>query len=133
MPIRALSLLTLLALLFAPVKLVAAAGAAAPAAEHHAQVADADAPATEHHAQVADADAHCSERAAATGSPTPDTQGPAGDCLTKCALACSSSLPPGPAPRFAGWDSANGAGRVPPSPALDGLGPEAADPPPRLA
>ena len=117
---RLVRILTMLALLFAPLSMIGG---------HAAMAMPAVAASASHHEQGGDQSAHCAEK----GGETEDDDGSSpGDCLTDCAVACSAiptlgcvmaDQPISPAmaqPRTL-------VGRV------RGLHPESADPPPRIA
>ena len=116
---RVVRILTMLALLLAPVSMMSGhAAMAMPAAAEEAS----------HDEQAASPSAHCAEMA---GESQDDYSGP-GDCLTDCAVACSAIPPLGSAmadrpmaPAIAQPLPLVGRGR--------GLHPESADPPPRIA
>jgi hypothetical protein len=120
-PRRLFRLLTMLALLLAPLGMRSGnAAMAIPVAPDAAS----------HHDQAASPSAHCAEMA---GESRDDDRGStSGDCLTDCAIACSAIAPLG-----------NALADRPMAPAMAqplllvgrvrGLHPESADPPPRIA
>ena len=119
---RLVRILTMLALLFAPLSMV---GGHAAMAMPTVAAASSDS----HHEQMAGQSAHCAEMAGETqggGGSAP------GDCLTDCAVACSAIPALGNvmadqplAPAMAQLRPLVGRVR--------GLHPESADPPPRIA
>ena len=117
---RLVQILTMLALLFAPLSMVGGhAAMAMPSAEMSAA----------HHEQAAKQSAHCAET---SGENQDDMGGPPGDCLTDCAVACSAI----PALNSVMADQPMAPTMAQPLPLVGrvrGLHPESADPPPRIA
>lgn len=118
---RLVRILTVLALLLAPLSMVG---------EHAAMAMPATAAPPSHHEQAADQSAHCSEMAGDTQDE--DKGSSSGDCQTDCAVACSAIAPLG---------NAVADQLVVPAIArplalvsrIAGLHPESDDPPPRTA
>jgi hypothetical protein len=118
---RLIRILTMLALLLAPLSMVG---------EHAAMAMPAMANTASHHEQAADSSAHCAEMASDTQDE--DQGSRSGDCLTDCAVACSAIPPLGNTmvdhqvvPAIAQ--------PLPLVRRIAGLHPESADPPPRNA
>ena len=117
---RLVRILTMLALLLAPLTMIGG---------HAAMAMPAAATSASHHDQAADPSAHCAEM---SGETQDDDGTSPGGCLTDCAVACSaipalcSAMADRPmAPAMA--QPLALAGRV------RGLHPESVDPPPRIA
>ena len=119
---RLVRILTMLALLLAPVSMIGGHAAMAMPAPAEASAS--------HHDPAASQSAHCAEMA---GQSEDDDDGSSpGDCMTDCAVACSAIPPLGSAMADRPMAPAMGqplllVGRI------DGLHPESADPPPRIA
>lgn len=117
---RLVRILTMLALLFAPLSMIGGyAAMAMPAA----------AAAASHNEQADDQSAHCAEMA---GQSEEDDGTSPGDCLTDCAVACSAI----PALGSAMADQPMAPAMAQPLALVGrirGLHPESADPPPRIA
>ncbi|HEX8444751.1 MAG TPA: hypothetical protein VF631_14000 [Allosphingosinicella sp.] len=117
---RLVRILTMLALLLAPLSMVS----------EHAAMAMPAPTASAHHEQAAGQSAHCAEMAGQTQTEDQDSR--SGDCLIDCAIACSAipplanivadhTLPPALAQP------------LPLVSRIAGLHPESDDPPPRTA
>lgn len=114
-------MLTMLALLFAPLSMMSG----------HAAMAMPTGASASHHEQNTDQSAHCAEMAGQSQEDDGDGSSP-GDCLTDCAVACSAI----PAPGSAMADQPMAPAMAQPLPLvgrISGVHPESADPPPRIA
>jgi hypothetical protein len=118
---RLVRILTMLALLLAPLSMLGG---------HAAMAMPTVSASASHQQQPADQSGHCAEMGGETQDD--DNGAPAGDCLTDCAVACSA-LPP------LGAAMANQAlvpavdQPLPLAGRIAGLHPESDDPPPRIA
>ncbi len=117
---RLVRILTMLALLLAPLSMIGG---------HAAMAMPVAASAASHHEQASDQSAHCADM----GGETQDDDGTSpDDCLTDCAVACSAI----PVLGSAMTDLAMAPAMAQPLPLVGrvrGLHPESADPPPRIA
>jgi putative hemolysin len=117
---RLVRILTMLALLFAPLSMVGG---------HAAMAMPAAAASASHHEQAGDQSAHCTEMG---GETEHDDGSSPGDCVTDCAVACSA-IPALGSPMA---DQPMARAMAQPLPLvgrMPSLHPESADPPPRIA